>query len=129
MNRYELRDELEDDLRGDCFCDYITKTEVYEIMEHFDNWLKTAKSGDVYYYGGNAYELIIEYELIIWKNAEVRNSGEPLYVTPISSKTELEVIKKEAEKYDIESTGCIEIFEVDEDDPILHYENGEWSEV
>ena len=129
MSRYELRENLENDLRGDCICDYITKTEMCEILDDFDYWLETAKSGDVYYYGGNTYKLNVEYELVIWKNSDVRNSGEPLYADPISSKTDLEAIKREVEKYDIESTGCIEIFEVDEDEPILHYENGKWSEV
>ena len=77
----------------------------------------------------NKYELSIEYEIAVWKNSDIREDGEPLYVEPISSKTDLEVIKKEAEKYDIEPTGCIEIFEKYEDDAILHFENGEWSEV
>ena len=129
MNKYKLRNELEDDLRGDCCCDFITKSEIYEILDNFESWLETAKSGDVYYYGGSAYELTIEYELAVWKNSKEREDGEPLYVEPVSSKTNLEAIKEEAEKYDIESTGCIEIFEKDEDNAILHFEKGKWSKV
>lgn len=129
MNRYELRDELENDLKGDCVCDYITKSELCEILDDFDSWLETAKSGDVYYYGGNSYELTIEYEIVVWKNSKAIEEDEPLCVEPTSSRTELEVVKKEAEKYNIESTGYIEIFEKDEDDAILRFESGRWNEV
>lgn len=128
MNRDELREEVYETLRGDCCCDYITKAEMMEHLDDVDEWLKTAKSGDKYYYNWNEYELTIEYRLAVWKNEKQRNTGEPAYMTPISSSTDLEAIKHEAERYDIEASGCIEIFESDCDDAILHYENGIWTE-
>ena len=58
MNAEELREELEEDLRGECCCNYITKDDMHEILKDFDNWLETAEPGDAYYYGGNSYELV-----------------------------------------------------------------------
>lgn len=127
MNRDELRKEVYDALRGDCCCDYITKEQMMERLDDVDKWLETAKSGDKYYYNGNEYELIIKYKLAVWKNKEQRNAGETTYMTPISSSTDLEAVKHEVEKYDIEASGCIEIFESDCDDAILHYENDIWT--
>lgn len=128
MDKNEIREEVYEALRGDCSCDYITKKEMMELLNDVDKWLETAKSGDKYYYNGNEYELTIEYKLAVWKNKEQRNAGEPTYITPISSSTDLEAIKYEAERYDIEASGCIEIFELDCDNAILHYENGVWTE-
>jgi hypothetical protein len=53
----DLREQIEDDLRGDCSCDFITKEEMVETLDDFENWLETAKLGDIYYYDDNAYEL------------------------------------------------------------------------
>lgn len=50
-------------------------------------------------------------------------------MSPICSCTDLDAIKQETEKYDIERTGCIEIFEIGENDAILHYENEKWFEL
>lgn len=47
----------------------------------------------------------------------------------MSSTTDLEAIKKEAEQYDIESTGCIEIRDTETEDAVLIYEKGEWHQV
>lgn len=127
----ELREKLHEDLNGLCICDYISKREVYEYLDDFDKWSETAKSGDTYYAQSFSYTYEPEYEVKIWQNAEQRKSGEPMYMTPICSKTDLEAIKQECEKYDIESTGCIEIFDKDDEfeDSILIYENGEWTDL
>ena len=126
MTREEIKDELEEVLKSDCLCGFITKKEIANCLNDVDKWLKSAKSGDKYFYDGNEYELEIEYEIAIWKNKDQRDSGDPIYMSPICSNTNLDAIKQEVEKYDIERTGCIEIFEVGEDDAILHYENEKW---
>lgn len=51
----ELREELEEDLNGLCICDYISKKDVYEYLDDFDEWSETAKSGDTYYAQGFSY--------------------------------------------------------------------------
>ena len=129
MTREGIREQVEENLRGDCACDYITKKEMMEYLADIEEWLKTAKNNDKYYYNGNEYELIIEYELVVWQNAEQREIGEPIYMKPTCSSTDLEAIKREVEKYNIESTGCVEIIEVGDDESILHYENNVWEEL
>lgn len=129
MNKYELREKLEEQLRGDCACDFITRKEKMEILDDFDQWAEYAKNGDAYYYGGREYALSVEYELAVWQNEDQRENGEPVYMTPTCSTTDLEAIKREVEAYDIESTGCVEIFEVGEEEPILHYENDAWEDL
>lgn len=129
MSKEELREELEEQLRGNCICDFITRREMMSILDDFDKWAEDASNGDTYYYDGEEYTLTIEYELAVWRNNDQRENGEPTYMTPTCSNTDLDAIKKEVEAYDIESTGCVEIFEVGEDEPILHYENGEWEEL
>lgn len=129
MTKDEIKNQLEEDLRGDCCCDYITKKEMMEYLDDLDKWLETAKNGDVYFYDGQGYELKIEYEIAVWRNKEIRDIGEPIYMTPTCSNTDLDAIKAECEHYDIESSGCIEIFETGSDDAILHFENDEWTDV
>ena len=129
MTRYEIREEVEKELRGNCMNGYITKSEMMDYLDDVEKWLETAQNGDSYFYDGYEYKLTIEYELVVWRNEEQREIGEPIYMSPTCSSTDLEAIKREVEAYDIESTGCIEIFEVDEDEPILHYENDTWEEV
>lgn len=129
MTREEIKDELEEVLKSDCLCGFITKKEMTDCLNDVDKWLKNAKSGDKYFYDGNEYELEIEYEIAVWKNKSQRDGGDPIYMSPICSCTDLDAIKQEAEKYDIERTGCIEIFEIGENDAILHYENKKWFEL
>lgn len=59
----ELRNELEEALRGDCSCDYITKQEWMDTMEDFDRWAEKAENGESYYYNGSSYTLEEEKEL------------------------------------------------------------------
>lgn len=131
MKIYQLREELEEYLDGMRICDDITRKEESEILDDFDEWAKTAQNGDIYFYDGLRYEFYTEYGVAVWQNEEQRENGEPMYMTPVCSKTDLEAIKQECEKYDIESTGCIEIFDKDDEweDPILIYENGEWTNL
>lgn len=129
MTRTEIRDELEDLLHGECICDFITKSDMQKILDDVDAWLETAVNGDTYYYSGYEFCLEITYEIVVWQNGEVRDTGEPVYMTPTCSSTDLDAIKREVEHYNIESTGCIEIFEEGEDDAIWHYECGEWEKV
>ena len=57
MTTDEILVEMEDILRGECVCDYITKDEMMDILDSVEEWLKTAKSGDVYCYGDNKFVL------------------------------------------------------------------------
>lgn len=43
MTRDEIKDQIEENLRGDCCCDYITKKEMMEYLDDLDKWLETAK--------------------------------------------------------------------------------------
>ncbi len=53
----ELRDELEEQLRGDCFMDYISKSDWMDTLYDFDKWAEKAQEGEVYFYGGREYRL------------------------------------------------------------------------
>lgn len=123
-----LREKLEDDLRGHCIADFITRKEMMEYLADFDEWAKTAKNGDTYYFDCYSYTLQNSYKIVCWENEEMRDVGEPVYMTPICSDTDLEAIKSEVESYDTESSGCVEIFVADTDELVLHYENNEWVE-
>lgn len=57
LNTEELREELDEDLRGMCAAGEITKKEWQEYLEDFDEWVKTAKVGDTYYAGEYSYTL------------------------------------------------------------------------
>ena len=100
-----------------------------DIIKNVNDWVQTAQNGDIYYYNNDKYKLTIKYALRIYKNADVRKSGDPLYATPISSTTNLQAIKREVETYIIENTGCIEIIDSETEDAILMYENNTWHEV
>lgn len=58
MTADETLEEMENILRGECVCDYITKEEMMNILDFVEEWLKTAKPGDVYCYDG--YSFILE---------------------------------------------------------------------
>lgn len=75
MTREEIKDELEEVLKSDCLCGFITKKEMMDCLNDVDKWLKDAKSGDKYFYDGNEYELEIEYEIAVWKNKSQRDGG------------------------------------------------------
>lgn len=129
----EIKKLVEDQIKGDCLCDYISKSAMTEYLADFRFWLKHAKPGNgfysAYYYAGIEYKYTPECKVVIWRNEDVRENGEPIETTPMSSTTDLEIIKAECEKYDIESTGCIEIYVKEDNEPILHYEKGIWKEV
>lgn len=129
MTKQKIKDAFEELLRGYCCCNFITKKTMRSYLSNMNKWLKTAKNGDTYYFDGHAYTLTTEYGIVVWRNAVQREKGEPTYMTPITSTTDLEAIKAECEKYDIESSGCIEIFERSEYEAVLHFENGKWSNV
>ena len=57
MKAPEILDEMEDILRGECACDFITKEEMMDILDSVDEWLENAKPGDVYCYGNNEFIL------------------------------------------------------------------------
>ncbi len=57
MRVEDIRNELEEQLRGDCSMDYITKEDWIDILSDFDEWAKTAKRGDMYLYDGMEYLL------------------------------------------------------------------------
>ena len=42
-NLETLREQLEEDMRGLCMCDYITKQDKINYLNDFDEWSKTAK--------------------------------------------------------------------------------------
>lgn len=71
----------------------------------------------------------LSYKIAVWRDKQRRDMGIPILMSPICSDTDLEEVKKEAEKYSIDSSGCIEIFVVGEEEALLHYENSEWSVV
>lgn len=48
-NLETLREQLEEDMRGLCMCDYITKQDKINYLNDFDEWSKTAKNGDTYF--------------------------------------------------------------------------------
>lgn len=65
LNTEELREELDEDLRGMCADCEITKAEWQRYLADFDEWVKTAKEGDTYYAGEYSYtleEIGYEYE-------------------------------------------------------------------
>ncbi len=65
LNVEELREELDEDLRGMCANCEITKKEWQDYLDDFDEWAKTAGEGDTYYAGENSYtleEIGYEYE-------------------------------------------------------------------
>ena len=47
-NYQELRDELDEDMRGLCACGYISKEVWADYLDDFDKWAKTAGIGDTY---------------------------------------------------------------------------------
>lgn len=126
---YYLRKDLEEDLNGLRICDYISRKDLNNYLKHFDEWSKTAKIGDAYYAQGFEYVYTLDFEVLVWRNEEQRDCGEPIYMNMTPFNSNLEDIKREVEKYDIESTGCIEIKVIGEDDSILHYEDDKWTEV
>lgn len=126
MNIDMIREELEEDLKGQCICGYITKGDMVKYLDDFNIWAKTARIGDTYVAQEISYTYEPEYEVAVWKNYEQRETGEPIYMTP--SQMNIEKIKEECESYILDSTGCIEIFEEGEDDALFHYENGKWSD-
>lgn len=129
MTREQICEMVEEEARGLCSCDYISRQEYIDVIENVNDWVQKAQNGDIYYYNDDEYELTIEYALQIYKNADARESGDPLYATPISSVTDLQAIKKEVETYIIESTGCIEIIDAETEDAVLIYEKDKWREV
>ena len=129
MTREQICKMVEEDARGLCCCDYISRKECMNVIKNVNDWVQTAQDGDIYYYNNDEYKLTIEYALRIYKNADVRESGDPLYATPISSVTNLQAIKKEVETYIIENTGCIEIIDSETEEAVLIYEKNEWHEV
>ena len=129
MTSQQICRMVEEAASGLCCCDYISRQECLNVIKNVNDWVQTAQNGDIYYYNNDEYKLTIEYALRIYKNADARESGNPLYATPISSITNLQAIKKEVETYIIENTGCIEIIDAETEDAILIYENNEWHEV
>ena len=129
MTREQICEMVEEEARGLCCCDYISRQECIDVIKNVNDWVRKAQNGDIYYYNDDEYELTIEYALQIYKNADARESGDPLYATPISSVTDLQAIKKEVETYIIESTGCIEIIDAETEDAVLIYEKDKWREV
>ena len=74
----ELREQLEEDLRGDCSCDYITKEDMIKYLEDFDIWAKNALNGEKYYYNDNEYTMNMTEEEVceyILEEAEKYSSG------------------------------------------------------
>ena len=57
MKDWEILEELEDVLRGECCCDEITKSDWMDTIADCEEWLETAKPGDVYSYHGYDFEL------------------------------------------------------------------------
>ncbi len=57
MQDWEILEELEEYLNGLRICGYLNRKEQQEIMDDCEEWLKTAKPGDVYCYDGIDYEL------------------------------------------------------------------------
>lgn len=53
----ELRCNLEEDLHGYVICDYLSRDDVDNILESFDEWAETADWGDDYVYDENYYTL------------------------------------------------------------------------
>ena len=55
-NRAELRARLEENLNGYVICDYITRKDMRDYLKDFDQWVKTAKNGESYYFDGCPYK-------------------------------------------------------------------------
>lgn len=56
-NREKLMEKLHDDAHGEYIAGYITRNEIYEILDDFEKWLKTANIGDTYYWSDYSYTL------------------------------------------------------------------------
>lgn len=121
-----IREKMEEDLNGLCICDYLTREDCEEYLENFDSWAETAKPGDTYRACDFSYTYIPEYEILVWPDKDRKEEGEPVYMTPNCDISDLEAIKKECETYNLQSTRCIEISLLDEDEPVLRYEDGKW---
>ncbi len=126
MTKAEIREEVEDAIHGDYINDELTREEEMDFFEDLDLWLRTAKIGDAYYYDGIEYEFAVSFEAVMWKNAEDRESGEPVVLALDCDDTDLDAIKAECEKCDIKDGALIEIFTKDDDDAVLLYEDGKW---
>lgn len=48
-------DTMEEVLLGEVNADYITKSEMKDYIKDIKKFIKNAKTGDIYYYSGNAY--------------------------------------------------------------------------
>ena len=92
MTKQKIKDAFEELLRGYCCCNFITKKTMRSYLSNMNKWLKTAKNGDTYYFDGHAYTLTTEYGIVVWRNAVQREKGEPTYMTPITSTTDLEAM-------------------------------------
>ncbi len=55
-NEDEIRSELEGYLHGACIAGYITKSDMSEVLDNFDDWVKISKPGEIYYYDGCEYK-------------------------------------------------------------------------
>lgn len=53
----DLRCDLEEDLHGYVICDYLSRDNVDDILENFDQWTENANWGDNYVYDGKSYTL------------------------------------------------------------------------
>lgn len=61
-NRDKLMEELRNNAEGECIADYITRDEMYEVLDDFEEWLETANIGDTYYWSDYSYTLEKETE-------------------------------------------------------------------
>jgi len=69
---------------------------------------------------------IVHYKIKLWADKISRDRGESVCMTPIGSDINIASIKDQVESYCLDSSGCVEIIDVDNETPILHYENGIW---
>lgn len=69
------------------------------------------------------------YSIKLWPNKIARDMGEAICMSPMCAATDFEAVKTEVAQYDIDASGYIEIVNKATEEPLLHYEDGTWSEV
>lgn len=56
-NYRKLREKLTEYVLGLKLQGYYTIEDYYSVLDDFDEWIKTAKIGNIYYFNGIAYKL------------------------------------------------------------------------
>lgn len=61
ITRSSFLNTMEEEFRGACCADYMTKSEMRDYIKDVKKFLKHAKTGDAYWYDGNMYTLVEDF--------------------------------------------------------------------